>query len=97
VKTFKQFLAEAETVLLASLISNLLKKGEKVQVYVKTWPWPEKIRTDVMIPIVKMEGNRVVLSDNGFTLGQRDEDIGISLTKEDGIWTIRENGGALSI
>jgi hypothetical protein len=97
VKTFKEFLAESELTLLAGLITNLMKKGEAVQVRVKQYPPPEKKRIDVMMPIVKMIGNRVELSDTGFTLGEWDDDHDITLAKEDGIWTVRENGEGLSI
>ena len=59
--TFKQFLQEEETTLLAGIIASLLKKGEKVVAFAEVWNKDPKKMKPELFTIKQVKDKRVYL------------------------------------
>lgn len=94
--TFKQFLQEEEQALMASIISNLLAKGEKVAAYAEVWikRGPKKQKPE-LYPITTVRGNKINLQvaqgiSTWFEMNGDETDTSMYFQKEGDTWVIAE-------
>lgn len=84
-----------DTTLLGSIISNLLKKGEKVAAYAEVWKADPGKMKPAMYPVVEVRGKKIVLQvgtgvRTWFELNGDEQDSQMHFKKEGDTWVIAE-------